>query len=55
MSKAPTRIVLSHEEIMAAMIDAIKKKAPNLADEEFEIQFTYSSYDHMLSAVVDVQ
>lgn len=47
------KVTLSHDEVMSALIKAIKEKHPSIAEDEFEIVFVYQPYDHTLSVVVD--
>ena len=53
--KNPIRINFSNDDIYALLVEAIKKKHPELAEEEFEVTLTYDTYNYVYTASVEYQ
>ena len=47
------RLSFTQDDILKLLAEAIKKKHPELSDDEFEVAFTFDSYNNVCSASVD--
>ncbi len=53
MSIPAKRINFTHDDVLALLVDAIKKKHPELSEEEFEVSLTFDSYNNVYAASVE--
>jgi hypothetical protein len=49
----PKKINCSNDDVLALLADGIRKKYPELADEEFEVTLTYDGYNYLFKAIVE--
>ncbi len=47
------RIIIHNDDVLALLIESIKKKHQELSEDEFEVVLVYDTYNTTVSAVID--